>query len=72
MYDVVITFNNGHQRYYEGERVAASNFEAETLSNFVSYGWLKAPGVAGNPIPTGVAVTLDIQDGQLGHDSEVL
>lgn len=72
MYDVVITFNNGHQRYYEGERVAASNFSAEKLSDFLRYGWLKAPGAAGNPIPTGVAVTLDIQDGQLGHDSEVL
>ena len=70
MLEVVITFNDGATRYYEGELLSANNFQPEALKNFLEYGWLKEQGTAGSPLAQGVTATLDIKDGYLGHKSE--
>lgn len=71
MYDVVTTFNDGHARYYQGERVVAQNFDPADLSKFVEYCWIKPVGAEPASVQSGVEFTLDIQDGRLGQETEI-
>lgn len=70
MIEIVTTFNDGHTRYYAGERVSENNFQPENLKKFLEYGWAKEQGTAGSPLAQSVTATLDIKDGYLGHKSE--
>ena len=72
MIEIVTTFNDGHTRYFAGERVSANNFQPENLKKFLEYGWAKEQGAEGAALQQGVGVTLDIPDGQIGHKTEVI
>lgn len=72
MIEIVTTFNDGATRYYEGELVSENNFQPESLTNFLEYGWAKVYGAAGLPLQQGVEATLDIHNGQIGHNSKVI
>ena len=72
MIEIVTTFNDGHTRYFAGERVSANNFQPENLKKLLEYGWAKEQGAEGAALQQGVGVTLDIHDGQIGHKTEVM
>ncbi|MDX9716269.1 MAG: hypothetical protein RBT67_02745 [Thauera sp.] len=72
MIEVVTTFNDGHTRYYAGERVAAQNFQPENLKKFLEYGWVKEECAQAAPLAHGVGATLDIHNGQQGQASKVI
>lgn len=71
MYEVLTTFNDGPTRYYKGERVSASNFDPDDLDRFKDYGWVGQGGSGAVPAQDGVELTLNIQDGRLGQDTEI-
>lgn len=70
MLDIKTTFLAGAQKFFEGERVSEDNFTAADIERFVGYGWLATAGDSRVPLQTGVELTLDIQDGRMGHKSE--
>lgn len=72
MIEIVTQFNDGHTRYYEGERVSEKNFQPENLEKFLGYGWAKRQGTAGAALQQGEAAALDIHNGQIGHKSKVI
>lgn len=70
MLDVKTTFLDGSKKFFAGERVSEDNFTAAEIEKFVGYGWLATAGDSSVPLQTGVELTLDIQDGRMGHKSE--
>lgn len=70
MLEIITTFNDGHTRYYQGERVSESNFDPAELAKFVAYGWIAKEGAAPTVAVQNAELTLDIKDGQLGHKQE--
>lgn len=72
MIEIVTTFNDGHTRYYAGECVSESNFQAENLKKFLEYGWAKEQGADAAPLARGVEATLDIHNGSQGHKAKVI
>ena len=72
MIEVVMTFNDGHTRYYAGELVSKNNFQPENLKKFIEYGWAQKHGREGAQAAQGVEATLDIHSGQIGQTSKVI
>ena len=72
MIEVVTTFNDGHTRYFAGERVSANNFQPENLKKFLEYGWAKEQGADATPLAQGTNATLDIHNGRQGHKTKVI
>lgn len=70
MIDVRTTFNDGHTRYYQGERVSENNFDPDDLAKFAAYGWISEEGAKAPVAVQNAEFTLDIKDGQLGHTQE--
>lgn len=72
MIEIVTTFNDGHTRYFAGERVSSNNFQPENLKKFLEYGWAKEQGADAAPLAQGVESTLDIHNGSQGQKTKVI
>lgn len=73
MIRIVIDFNDGYIKYYAGETVSESNFDAEKLEDFKRYGWV-TDGVGSSQVVQvqNESVDLVIHDSVIGHTSEIL